>query len=165
MRYHAVNLLLILGVIETARASEKLAVTIIDRQDSESSYSYMVPGRSTTNTQANADCSKTPNGANCSGGATSTTASIPAVAGTITVSGATLSLRLPDGRTVVVNCSGKPNHTEWTHSPVRNCRVPTTDKIQTEFDGANAKLIWPVGIDGKKTQSETYKIITIIEKP
>jgi len=36
--------------------------------------------------------------------------------------------------------------------------------ITAEFDGGSAKLIWPAGIEGKKTESETYKIITIIAK-
>jgi len=29
----------------------------------------------------------------------------------------------------------------------------------------NAKLIWPVSLDGKKMQSETYKILGILDKP
>lgn len=165
MRYPILNLFLAFGAAETTYAAEKMAVTIIDRRDGESTYGYVVPGRSTTNTQANADCSKAINSVNCSGAATSTTLATPSVVGTYTVSGSTLSLRLPDGRLVVVNCDSKPNHTEWTGRGVRNCRVPTTDKIQAEFDGEKAKLVWSVGIDGKKTQSETYKIITIIEKP
>jgi hypothetical protein len=164
MRYPIVSLVLAFAAGGTTYAAEKLAVTIIGRQDSESSYSYVIPGRSTTTSQANADCSKVANQVNCSGAVTSTTLATPAVAGGFTATGATLSLLLPDGRIVVVNCSDKANHTEWTGRGIRNCRVPTTDKIQAEFDGEKAKLIWPVGIDGKKTQSETYKIITIIEK-
>jgi hypothetical protein len=38
------------------------------------------------------------------------------------------------------------------------------DEIQVEFSGDNAKLIWPVSIDGKKTQSETYKILGVVDK-
>jgi hypothetical protein len=165
MRYAIANLLFACGAVEMVFAAEKLAVTIIDRHDSESSYSYVVPGRSITNTQANADCSKVASNVNCSGGATSTTASTPAIAGTYAVSGSTMTLQLPDGRLVIVNCNNKPNHTEWTHSPVRSCRTPTIEKIEAEFDGGKAKLIWPAGIDGKKMQSETYKIITIIGAP
>jgi hypothetical protein len=81
------------------------------------------------------------------------------------VTGATLTLQLPDGRLAVVNCVGKVNLTEWSMASRRSCRVPLVDHIQAEFDGANAKLIWPVSIDGKKMQSETYKILAVIEKP
>ena len=36
--------------------------------------------------------------------------------------------------------------------------------FEPEFDGDNAKLEWPVSIDGKKKQNETYKIIGILTK-
>ena len=32
-----------------------------------------------------------------------------------------------------------------------------------EFDGNNAKLKWVVSIDGKKLDSETYKILGVLE--
>ena len=38
------------------------------------------------------------------------------------------------------------------------------DSIQADFNGGTAKLIWPVSLDGKKTQSETYKVLGILEK-
>jgi hypothetical protein len=47
----------------------------------------------------------------------------------------------------------------------RSCRVPLVDNIQADFNGDNAKLIWPVSLDGKKMQSETYKILAILDKP
>jgi hypothetical protein len=39
------------------------------------------------------------------------------------------------------------------------------DTIQAEFKGDSAKLTWSVSIDGKKTQSETYKIIAVYPAP
>lgn len=39
------------------------------------------------------------------------------------------------------------------------------DEIQADFHGDNAKLEWVVSLDGKKTQSETYKILAILAKP
>jgi hypothetical protein len=39
------------------------------------------------------------------------------------------------------------------------------DNIQADFRGDNAKLIWPVSLDGKKMQSETYKILGVLGKP
>jgi hypothetical protein len=38
-------------------------------------------------------------------------------------------------------------------------------KFQAEFDGDKAKLKWPVSIDGRKMQSETYKILAVLDKP
>jgi hypothetical protein len=39
------------------------------------------------------------------------------------------------------------------------------DNIEVDFRGENEKLIWPVSLDGKKMQSETYKILGILERP
>jgi hypothetical protein len=39
--------------------------------------------------------------------------------------------------------------------------MPLVDTIQAEFNGDKAKLIWVVSLDGKKTQSETYKVLAI----
>jgi hypothetical protein len=47
----------------------------------------------------------------------------------------------------------------------RSCRVPLVDNIQADLNGDNAKLIWPVSLDGNKMQSETYKILAILDKP
>jgi hypothetical protein len=47
----------------------------------------------------------------------------------------------------------------------RSCRTPLVDTIQAAFNGDNAKLIWSAGLDGKKMQSETYKILGVFDKP
>jgi hypothetical protein len=39
--------------------------------------------------------------------------------------------------------------------------MPIVDDIQAEFKGKNAKLTWSVSLDGKKTESETYKILGV----
>jgi hypothetical protein len=66
----------------------------------------------------------------------------------------------------VVNCNAKPRYrTDWGgHNWYRDCREPMTNTIEAEFDGDNAKLEWSVSIDGKKKESETYKIIGILSK-
>ena len=46
----------------------------------------------------------------------------------------------------------------------RSCRTPLVESIQADFNGDNAKLIWPVSLDGKKMQSETYKILERVSK-
>jgi hypothetical protein len=82
------------------------------------------------------------------------------------VQGATLSLQLPDGRIAVVNCKGKFNWSDWSNPNMyRSCRVPLVADVQAEFDGDKAKLKWSVSIDGKKMESETYKILAVLDKP
>jgi hypothetical protein len=79
------------------------------------------------------------------------------------VTGATLSLLLPDGRVTVVNCVSKYSP-KGDYVNRRSCRMPLVDEIQAEFKGKNAKLHWPVSIDGKKFDSETYKILAVLDK-
>jgi hypothetical protein len=47
----------------------------------------------------------------------------------------------------------------------RSCRIPLVESIDAEFKGDKAKLEWVVSLDGKKKQSETYKILAILDKP
>jgi hypothetical protein len=91
--------------------------------------------------------------------------STPPAYGTYRVTGATFTLQVPDGRLVVVNCNGKPNWTDWGAGMIRGCRMPLVDEIDAEFNGDSAKLKWPVSLDGKKLQFETYKILAILPKP
>jgi hypothetical protein len=83
------------------------------------------------------------------------------------VSGATLSLQLSDGRLAVVNCDSKVNWTDFSkmNQVRRSCKIPLANNIQAEFEGGKAKLKWPVSIDGKKLESETYRILAVIDKP
>jgi len=136
-------------------------VTVIARQDSQTGYSYVVPGRSDTTTSASANCNAYPGGATCAGSSTTQRTSVPARSGVLQVTGATLTLQLPDGRIAVVNCKSKyqvisgPAH----H---RSCRVPFRDEdIQLELNGNSAKLRWLVNHDGTKRESETYSLLGI----
>jgi len=117
-------------------SAQKLGATIIDRQDKEDEYDYAAVYNNV------------------------------AVGKTFKVHGATFTLQLPDGRLAVVNCDSK--FAEHMAGPVgnrRSCRTPIVDNIQADFHGDNARLIWPVSLDGKKMQSETYKILGILDKP
>ena len=145
-------------VAPASRAQKKkLSVQIVNRQSSATEYTYTVPGYATSN------CNAFVYGNSASGNCIASAA--PASSGSYSVHGATLSLLLPDGRIVVVNCDAKPNWTDWSHpTEYRGCREPMTNTIDAEFDGDNAKLEWPVSIDGKKKQNETYKIIGILAK-
>jgi hypothetical protein len=117
-------------------AAQTLQVKIIDRQDKEDSYDYAAVYNNV------------------------------AVGKTFKVHGAAFTLQLPDGRLAIVNCESKfAEHMAGRAGNRRSCRAPVVDEIQVDFHGDNAKLIWPVSLDGKKMQSETYKILGILDKP
>jgi hypothetical protein len=42
--------------------------------------------------------------------------------------------------------------------------MPLVDNIQAEFHGDKTKLIWVVNLDGKKTASETYKVLAVLDR-
>jgi hypothetical protein len=131
-----------------------LSVQIVNRQSGATEYVYTVPG------YAASSCNASVYGNTASGNCVAT--AIPASSGSYSVHGATLSLLLPDGRIVVVNCDAKTNWTDWSHPTwYRGCREPLNSTVEAQFDGDNAKLEWAVSIDGKKKQNETYKIIGI----
>lgn len=144
--------------------AQKLAVKIIDRENNSGSYTYVVRGYSNSTSNTNVNCTGNPNVANCSGSTTTNGSSTPGFVGSYQVTGATLSLQLPDGRVAVVNCESKLN---WMNvqGQRRSCRVPLVNNIQAEFDGDKATLKWSVSIDGKKMESETYKILAVLDKP
>ena len=120
----------------TPAFGQKLDVKIVDRQDKEDSYDYAAVYNNV------------------------------AVGKTFKVHGATFTLQLPDGRLAIVNCESKfAEHMAGHAGNRRSCRTPVVDNIQADFKGGNAKLIWPVSLDGKKTDSETYKILGILDKP
>ena len=146
-------------------SAQKLGGKIIDRQEHDSSYTYFVPGHSYSNTNANANCNGDGTNVNCYGTSTNNTTSTPAQHGSFSVRGATFSLLLPDGRVAVVNCDIKfAEHFAGAAGNHRNCRQPVVDSIQADFHGGNAKLEWVVSLDGKKKQSETYKVLGILDK-
>jgi len=162
----AKSTILLLLPLLTATAAQRFVVKIMARQDNASTYGFVVPGYSQTNTNANANCVAYPNSVGCNGSATSTTTGRPAVVGSYEVRGATLALQLPDERVAVVNCDSKTNWTEWNTHARRSCRTPPMlDYITVEFSGEKATLKWPISIDGKKYQQETYKVVAVIPAP
>jgi hypothetical protein len=90
----------------------------------------------------------------------------PVQSGSFYVGGTTLSLVLPDGRMAVVNCEIKfSRHFGGSADDHRSCRQPVADNAQAEIHGDIVKLEWAVSSDGKKKQSETYKVLVILNKP
>ena len=43
------------------------------------------------------------------------------------------------------------------------CAYAAWVQFEAEFKGDKAKLYWPTSLDGKKTESETYKIIAVMK--
>ena len=158
-------------------SAQTMKVKVVQRQDNETGYSNYIPGHysSTSNTNLSGTTNTTGQINDSAGNfnATSNTeiSGTTTTQGTITaprqisysVMGATFSLQLPDGRIAVVNCVSKYKP-KGDYINRRSCRTPIVDEITVEFKGKDAKLIWPVSLDGKKTESETYKILGILEK-
>jgi hypothetical protein len=123
-------------LIAISASAQKLNAKIVDRQDREDAYDYAAVYNNV------------------------------AVGKSFKVNGATFTLQLPDGRLAVVNCESK--FAERFAGPVgnrRSCRMPIVDRIEVEFNGDKAKLIWSVSLDGKKMQSETYQVLGILDQP
>jgi hypothetical protein len=146
-----------------AVSAQLLNVKIVQRQNGETQYTYQVAGHSTSTSNGSANCYFGGNTVNCNGsGSTNTTATAPQMI-SYSVAGATYSLLLPDRRVAVVNCTSKfAEHFAGRAGNKRSCRMPIVDDLQVEFKGKNAKLIWPVSLDGKKMESETYTILGIL---
>jgi hypothetical protein len=144
-------------------AAQKLSVKIVDSQTSDTNYSYVVPGNLFEQSNSNANCFGFGNSINCSGSTTTSGSIIAPRPVSYDVRGATFTLQLPDGRLAVVNCVSK-YAPRGDYINRRSCRIPLVNQIRAEFKGDDAKLIWPVSLDGKKTQSETYKILAILDK-
>jgi hypothetical protein len=156
-------LLLALSVC-TPLFGQKLSVKILNRQESDHEYTYVVPGYSTSSSNTNVSCSGDTT-VNCEGSTHTNGVSTASYAVSYHVTGATFSLLLPDGRVAVVNCESKfAEHFAGRAGNKRSCRVPLVDDIEAEFSGDKAKLVWNVSIDGKKSATETYKILAVLSK-
>jgi hypothetical protein len=143
-------------------AAEKMHVIILDQQNRDTSYRYVVPEYSITT--SNAAGSNKGAGNNASNGAPNSSKKANALGATESylVIGATLTLKLPDNRLVVANCS--PKITLFPIPGSRSCLVPPINKIKVEFIGDKAKVEWPVSVDGTKAQKETYKILAVFDE-
>jgi hypothetical protein len=146
--------------------AQKLSVKIIHREDNETDYTYVVPGYSSSNSNTIVNCSGDSSNVNCNGSTTTSGVSTASHEVSYHVRGATFTLELPDGRRAVVNCEAKfQERMAGAQGNHRSCRVPLVDEIEAEFNGDKAKLKWNVSLDGKKSASETYKILAVLAKP
>jgi hypothetical protein len=117
--------------LATAKDKERVTVQVTARNDSNLAYSYAFVNQSY------------------------------GIAQNLNLRGATLTLVLPNGDSAVVNCSSKFQERFAGPGNVRSCRVPLVNEFEAIFDGDKAKLFWPTSLDGKKIESETYKIIAV----
>lgn len=153
-------------LMATGASAQNFQVKIVDRQDNQTAYTYVVPGHSYSHSNLDADCYGNNSNVNCSGSSTTSGTSTPAHEVSYRVRGATLTLLLPDGRMAVVNCESKfAEHFAGPAGNRRSCRIPLVDSIQANFHGDKAKLAWAASLDGKKKRSETYKILAVLDKP
>jgi hypothetical protein len=153
--------------LTAATHAQRMTVKIVDRRTSETNYTCQVPGHAYSSTYGGANCTANSYGdsatANCSGSSNTNTLITAPQEVSFSVTGATFALLLPDGRIAVVNCASK--FAERMAGPAgnhRSCRMPIINEIEVDFNGKNAKLEWPVSLDGKKKDSETYKILGVL---
>jgi len=111
--------------------AQRVPVKVLDRQDSNRDYSYAFANQYNL------------------------------IAQNMTLRGATFTLQLSNGDLAVVNCTSKFQERFAGPGNVRSCRVPLVDEFEAEFKGDKAKLFWSTSLDGKKVESETYKIIAV----
>ena len=164
IRASAITVLFLSGALTAIGARAGQMVKIIDRRDEQSRYTYLVPGHSSSTSNSDVNCFGTDSTINCSGTARTSSTSTPAHPISYEVQGATFTLQLIDGRLAVVNCQSKYK-LKGDYINRRSCRMPLVDSVWVDFDGDKAKLEWPVSLDGKKMESETYRILGIIDKP
>ena len=146
-------------------SAQRLTVKILNRQDSDTDYTYVVPGHFNSQSNSNVNCNGGDSNVNCNGSTFTSGSVMPAQQVPFHVRGATFTLLLPDGRAAVVNCESKfKERMAGPRGNRRSCRMPLVDEIQAEFKGDNAKLMWSVSLDGKKTQTETYKVLAVLDK-
>jgi hypothetical protein len=139
-------------------SAQKLDATVLYRQNSDTDYSAVVPGYSATT-----DCAADITNPDCAAPAHAPGLNPAMGELAINVVGTTLSLLLPDGRVAVVNCVNKYS-SRGTYINRRSCGMPLVEHVQAEIKGSSAKLEWPIGTDGRKTESETYRIVALLEK-
>lgn len=157
--------ILFLTCLTPVASAQSFNVKIVNRQSSETERDYVVPAHYSSWSNANVNCTGNSTNVNCNGSASSSGFGTPAQLVSFHVTGATFSLLLPDGRVAVVNCESKfAERFAGPRGNRRSCRVPLVDDIQAEFKGKNAKLRWLVSIDGKTFESETYRIVAVLDK-
>ena len=146
-------------------AAQSFSVKVVKRQTGETRYTYQVTGHLTSASTCYGTAYGNFANVNCNASTPTNTDPPAPQAFTLHLTGATFSLLLPDGQIAVVNCASKfAEHFAGRAGNRRSCRIPLVDDIQADFKGKNAKLSWPVSLDGKKKDSETYTTLVVLQK-
>ena len=144
--------------VPTASA-QKVEASVLYRQDSDNQYIAVVPGYSGPDSDITGACLLDPDPANCPKVNSSSETGNP----NYMLTGTTLSLLLPDGRVALVNCQNRYS-SKGTYITHHSCGMPMVQRVEADITGQVAKLTWPVGTDGKKIETETYKVIAMLDK-
>jgi hypothetical protein len=149
-----------------AAFAQTLLVHIVERQDTKTELTADIPDQAETTASKSSTGEKKTGGAGGPGGNDKSAAKSDKGTQTrsYTVTGAKLTLQLPDRRLVRVTCESK-YALRFDYINRRSCRTPPADEVTAEFNGDEAKLIWSVSLDNRKTQSETYTILNIAPSP
>jgi hypothetical protein len=148
-----------IGYSVPSASAQKVEASVLYRQDSDNRYIAVVPGYSGPDADITGACMLDPDPANCPPvNATSENGSPNYL-----LVGTTLSLLLPDGRVALVNCQNRYS-SKGNSINRRSCGMPMVPRVEAEITGPIAKLTWAIGTDGKKTESETYKVVAMLDK-
>ncbi len=153
--------LILLPVMAAASAAcaQKLDATVLYRQNSDNNYAAVVPRADGSTPEGTVDCAADLANEVCSSQSRSPAPGQPA----LSVTGTTLSLLLPDGRVAVVNCLNKYS-SKGTAINRRSCAMPLVEHVEADLDGQRAKLKWFAGTDRRIAESETYKIVALLDR-
>ena len=139
--------------------AQKLEATVLYRQNSDNNYAAVIPRPDGSTPDGLVDCAADVANEVCSNQSQPVAPGQPS----LSVTGTTLSLLLPDGRIAVVNCLTKYSF-KGTAINRRSCGMPLVEHVQAEFKGNIARLEWPVGSDEKRIESEKYKVVAVLAK-
>jgi hypothetical protein len=137
-------------------SAQKIDATVLYRQNSDTGYTALVPGFAPDGA---VDCAADVTNDACS----QSRSTAPSGQPSLSVTGTTLSLLLPDGRVAVVNCLNRYSF-KGTAINRRTCAMPLVEHVEADFDGQHAKLKWPAGSNDRKIESEKYTVVVVLDK-
>jgi hypothetical protein len=155
--------LLSLAVCVPSVSAQKVEATVLYRQASDNSYTAVIPGPDGSAPEGVVDCAADIANPACLGATPLARSGSGPAQPSLNVSGTTLSLLLPDGRVAVVNCATRYSF-KRDYINRRMCAMPLVEHVEANFNGQSARLKWPVGQDGRKTESENYKLVALLNK-
>jgi hypothetical protein len=145
----------LLSSVSTVSA-QKIDATVLYRQNSDTGYTVLVPGFAP---EGAVDCAADIANDACSQAVPTAAPGQPS----LSVTGTTLSLLLPDGRVAVVNC---PNRYSFKGTAInrRTCAMPLVEHVEAQFAGSRATLKWLIGSNDRKIESEKYTVVAFLDK-